>query len=222
VPSRADPPAGITPVFWSLLAAEASRDTTVVDIGSGTGRVALALASRCRRVVGIERDPELVAEARRRAEAAGLASVTFVAADADTVTSYGDAAGVDAVDIVTAHLFLSDPLVVTGARSLRPGGVIVAAGFHTDHWRETGRASRFAYDEPRMRTLLEAHGFTVEHLGVEREVQRFPSVEAALAGAVALREHWQRDGRWFRYVEFLEQGGRTLTHAYLVTKARRR
>ena len=220
--SRLAAPAGIDPIFWSLVVGDDLRSKTVVDVGTGAGRAALALAPLCRRVVGIERDPELVAEAERRASAAGLTSARFVVADADAVASFSDAAGVETVDVVTAHLFLSDALVVIAARSLPPGGLLVCAGFHTDHWRETGRASRFAYDETRMRTLLETHGFAVEHLGVERAVQRFTSVEQALAGAVGLQEKWQRDGRWFRYIEFVEQGGRTLTHAHLVAKARRR
>ena len=36
-----------------------------------------------------------------------------------------------------------------------------------------------------------------------------------------LRERWRADGRWFRYIDFLEKGGRTLTEAHLVVKARR-
>ena len=223
MPSRVSPPAGVNATFWSLVVAEDLRDKTVVDVGTGAGRVALALAPLSRRVVGIERDPELVAEAQRRASAAGLTSVTFVAADADALPSFREVvADVDAVHLVTAHMFLSDALVVTAARSVPPGGLLVCAGFHTDHWRETGRASRFAYDEARMRALLDTHGFVVEHLGVDRDVRRFGSVQEALAGAIGLQEKWQSDGRWFRYIEFLEEGGRTLTHAYVVAKARRR
>lgn len=221
--SPAEAPAGVNAAFWSLVVAEDLRDKTVVDVGTGAGRVALALAPLCRRVVGIERDPELVREAQRRASAAGLADATFVAADADALASFREVvADGDPVDVVTAHMFLSDPLVVTAARSVPSGGLLVCAGFHTDHWRETGRASRFAYDEARMRTLLDTHGFVIEHLHVDRDVRRFGSLEEALAGAVGLQEKWQTDGRWFRYIEFLEEGGRTLTHAYVVAKARRR
>jgi hypothetical protein len=61
----------------------------------------------------------------------------------------------------------------------------------------------------------------VEHLAVEREVQEFGSVEEALAGAIGLQEKWRSDGRWFRYIKFLEEGGRTLTHSHLIVKARR-
>ena len=58
--------------------------------------------------------------------------------------------------------------------------------FHVDQWRETGRRSRFAYDEVQARRSLAAAGFAVEHLEVEREVQCFGSVEEGLAAAVGL------------------------------------
>src|SRR5437763_1777732 len=69
--------------------------------------------------------------------------------------------------------------------------------------------------------LLKKCGFAVDTLTVEREVAQFETVEQGLAAAVALREKWKQDGRWFRYVKFLEEGGRTLTRARLVVKARK-
>src|SRR4030095_13056526 len=93
--------------------------------------------------------------------------------------------------------------------------------FHADQWRETGRRSRFAYDEDQARRVLGDHGFAIEHLEVEREVQHFDSVEAALAAAIGVQERWRADGRWFHYVRFLEEGGRTLTRSHLIVKARR-
>jgi hypothetical protein len=72
-----------------------------------------------------------------------------------------------------------------------------------------------------MRTLLEGAGFAVEALEVEREVRRFASVEEGLAAAVGLEDRWRTDGRWFRYIAFLESGGRTLTRSHLLVKARR-
>jgi hypothetical protein len=123
--------------------------------------------------------------------------------------------------LVTAHLFLSDPLVEKSAKALVPGGALVATGFHVDQWKETGRPSRFAYDEERMRGLLEQEGFVVEHCSVERDVQTFHSVEQALAAAIGMSEKWKSDGRWVRYIKFLEEGGRTLTRSHLIVKARR-
>ena len=69
--------------------------------------------------------------------------------------------------------------------------------------------------------MLAAAGFAIEHLEVEQEVQQFGSVEQALAAAIGLAERWKADGRWFHYVRFLEEGGRTLTRSHLIVKARR-
>jgi ubiquinone/menaquinone biosynthesis C-methylase UbiE len=217
------PPAGVNPTFWSLVRSERLDDVAVVDVGTGAGRVALALAPLCRRVVGIDRDADAIAEARQRAEVAGVQNVEFVIGDADALPDFRVPAADVTVDprLIVAHMFLSDALVVSAGRSVPPGGAIVCVGFHVDHWRETGRASRFAYDEPRMHRVLAESGFTIEHVGVERDVREFRSVEEALAAAVALEERWRADGRWFRYIEFLEQGGRTLTHALIVAKGRR-
>jgi ubiquinone/menaquinone biosynthesis C-methylase UbiE len=192
----------------------------VLDVGTGSGRIALAVAPWCRFVVGVDREPDVIEEGRRRAAAAGIANVEFVVADADAV-EYGQLVP-EAPRLVSAHLFMSDALVERAARVLPPRGALAVVSFHVDQWRETGRPSRFAYDEDRMRRVLDAHGFAVEHLEVECSVQTFGSVEEALARAIGLQERWKSDGRWFRYIKFLEEGGRTLTHSHLIVKARRR
>jgi len=174
------------------------------------------LAARCRRVVGIDRDAKLIDEARRRAAAARLSNVRFVVGDVE-VEEYVPFKP----DLVTAYLCMSDAIAERAARVLRPGQVFAFVALHTDQWKETGRPSRFAYGETGVRRLLKRLGFTIDHLEVEREVKAFASVEEGLAAAVGLQERWKVDGRWFRYVKFLEDGGRTLTRAQLVVKARK-
>src|SRR5438270_244698 len=61
----------------------------------------------------------------------------------------------------------------------------------------------------------------LEPLSVERDVQECSGVEQALAAAIGLEEKWRADGRWFRYIKFLEEGGRTLTRAHLHVMARK-
>src|SRR2546427_8091812 len=50
--------------------------------------------------------------------------------------------------------------------------------------------------------------------------QQYASLEAALAAVVGLEDKWRSDGRWFRYIKYLEEGGRTLTLSHLIVKAR--
>src|SRR5258705_407762 len=124
-------------------------------------------------------------------------------------------------DLVTAHLCASDAIIERAARALAPGSCLAMVSFHVDQWKETGKVSRFAYDESRMRAALETRGFAVEALEVDRDVRRFDSVEEGLAAAVGLEDRWKADGRWFRYIAFLEGGGRTLTRSHLIVKGRR-
>jgi len=215
---------GISPAFWRLLTAEPLGSWEVLDVATGSGRLALALAPHCRRVIGIDREPGLIDEARRRAEAAGVTNVEFAVADAEHLEFTEIVPGQLHIhpDMVTAHLYLSDTLVEKASKALGTGGVLAFVGFHADQWRETGRRSRFAYDEDQVARLLEACDFAVDHLEVERDVRTFGSVEQALAAVVAFEDRWRVDGRWFRYIGYLEAGGRQLTRASLVVKARRR
>ncbi|HEX3175397.1 MAG TPA: methyltransferase domain-containing protein [Methylomirabilota bacterium] len=216
-------PPGVGPAFWSLVTADRLAGADVVDVGTGSGRVALALAPGCRHVVGVDRDTGALEEGRRRARDARLTNLEFVEADVEARADYLRLGSVvDRPTRVVAHLCMSEAIIAATSRSLAAGDRLIFAALHADQWRETGRRSRFAYDTDEARRQLEAHGFTVEHLDVEREVQTFDSVEQGLAAAIGLAERWKTDGRWFRYIKFLEDGGRTLTRSHLVAQARRR
>jgi len=147
---------------------------------------------------------------------AQLANVDFIEGDAEREEYVRFSP-----DMVTAHLCASDAIIERAARALRPGQCLGMVAFHIDQWRETGKISRFAYDETRMERSLRVQGFLPEVVEVEREVKRVTSVEQGLAAAVGLEDAWRADGRWFRYIAFLEGGGRTLTRAHLIVKARK-
>lgn len=215
-PSPGEAADGLSPAFLDLLWAERLDALTVLDVGTGSGRLALALAPRCRAVIGVDRDARRIDEARQKAAAAGVTNARFVVGDVE-VEQYAPFKP----DMVVACLCMSDAIADRAGRVLGPGQVFAFVAFHSDQWKETGRASRFAYGEVGTRRLLKRTGFGVEHLAVERDVEQFETVEQGLAAAVALQERWKADGRWSRYVKFLEQGGRTLTRAHLVVKARK-
>jgi len=202
--------------FLALLEAEDLKDKVTLDVGCGAGRLAFLLAPRCRRVIGIDRDAQAIRDARERAATEGIENVEFHVVDAEAVEYDGFGP-----QLIAAHLCMSDAIIARCARALAPGECLAFVAFHVDQWRETGRPSRFAYDEARLASVLRENGFVPEHLEVEREVTRFGTVQEGLAAAAGLEDKWKADGRWQRYVEFLERGGRTLTRSHLIVKARR-
>jgi len=64
--------------------ADLDADGVVLDIGCGSGAMALAAAARVERVVGVDLSQPLVELARRRAQAAVMSNADFVIADAQT------------------------------------------------------------------------------------------------------------------------------------------
>ncbi|MBI3028875.1 MAG: methyltransferase domain-containing protein [Candidatus Rokubacteria bacterium] len=207
----------VSPKFLALLEAEDLKDKVVLDVGCGAGRLTFLIASRCRSVTGIDRDTTAIVQARRRAAAERIGNAVFSVADAEAV-EYDSFAP----QLIAAHLCMSDAIIARCGRALAPGECLVFVAFHVDQWRETGRPSRFAYDEARLASVLRENGFVPEHLEVEREVTRFGTVQDGLAAAAGLEDKWKADGRWPGYVEFLERGGRSLTRSRLIVKARRR
>jgi len=206
----------LSPTLLAWLAEEPRATGTVLDVGTGTGRLARALAPRAHRVLGIDTDGAALVDARRHARRAGLGNVVFVVADAEEA----DYRMLGRPNLVAAHLCMSDRIIERAAAGLPPGGVLVFAAFHVDQWRETGRVSRFAYDEHRARAVLEAAAFRIERLEVEREVREFHSAAEALAYAGRFRPKWDGDGRWLGWERFVAAGGRTLTEGRLVVHAR--
>ena len=206
----------LSPRFLALLSAEGIGGARALDVGCGSGRLTLWLAPRVKHVVGLDRDGGALREARRLAEGAGISNVEFHEADVER-EEYDRWQP----ELVTAHLCASDAIIERAGRALAPGQCLAMVAFHVEQWKETGKVSRFAYDETRMERSLRVHGFDPEVLEREVNVARFGSVEEGLAAAVGLEDKWRADGRWFRYIAYLEEGGRALTRAHLIVKARR-
>jgi ubiquinone/menaquinone biosynthesis C-methylase UbiE len=89
-----------------------------LDVGAGAGALAFALAPLVAEVVGVDREPELLARARHRAPA----NVTFVEGDA-TALPFEDAS-FDLVGTLRTlhHVHRPELAVAELARVLRPGG----------------------------------------------------------------------------------------------------
>jgi ubiquinone/menaquinone biosynthesis C-methylase UbiE len=102
------------------------RASTVVELGAGTGRFALAAAAEVARVVAVDVSPAMLAMLRERVARAGLANVERVQAGFLSYEHTGPPA--DAVFTRNALHQLPDLWKVLAldriARLLRPGGVL--------------------------------------------------------------------------------------------------
>jgi len=133
----------------------------VLDLGCGIGRVAAALAQRCRSVLGLDVSPGMVAEAARRH--GGLANVRFQ----HTAGRDLDALPPEAFDLVLAidsfpYIVQTGPEtadrhVAGAARALRAGGalVILNLSYRDDPVQDHADVAGWAA----------AHGYTLEVAG---------------------------------------------------------
>jgi SAM-dependent methyltransferase len=117
---RPSPPEVVLSVLMTH--AGTDRPQLVVDLGCGTGLSARAWAGQAVRVIGVEANARMVAQART---ATGEANVEFVEGFADK-TGVGD----ESADIVTCaqsfHWMEPAPVLAEAARMLRRGGVFAA------------------------------------------------------------------------------------------------
>ena len=111
--------------LWLALAG--SERGPVLDVGAGTGRVALELAAAGHEVVALDVDAELLEALRERAERRELAVETVVA-DAETFDLGPARFGLVVVPMQTVQLLQDRAAFLRAARrALRPRGLVAAA-----------------------------------------------------------------------------------------------
>ncbi|WP_067732597.1 ArsR/SmtB family transcription factor [Novosphingobium naphthalenivorans] len=154
------------PVEQALLEALAGQDLgALLDVGTGTGRMAELLAARAAHVTALDKSPEMLRIARARLQALPAGTVDLVQGDF-TGLPFGDAA----FDTVLFHQVLhyaQDPGVVLGeaARVLRPAGriaVVDLAAHDREELRERHAHARLGFSDEQMLTLLGEAGLVPE------------------------------------------------------------
>jgi SAM-dependent methyltransferase len=109
---------------WLELAGAAQPGAPLLDVGAGTGRVALVLARAGHEVIALEHDPELAAELARRGD--GLA-IEVLCADA-CVFALERPVALAIVPMQTIHLLADRPAFLRCVHAaLVPGGLLAVS-----------------------------------------------------------------------------------------------
>ncbi|SRR5579871_121961 len=189
------------------LAAPGPADRAV-DVATGTGFTAFALAPHCARVLAVDMTPGMLEEARKLRKARGLGNVAFCLGDAESLPLRSASA-----DLVTcrhaAHHFPHLPAALAEmARIVRTGGRVVlddtcapedrVLAALMDDWERRRDPSHVAsYPPTRLREMFERCGLGVTDVVVTHVALRFndwvrragvraeqqASLRAALVGA---------------------------------------
>ena len=118
---------GYSTALADVLADELDLDGTghLVDVGSGPGTVGVQLARLFEHVTLVEPDPDMLAEARSHAAAAGSRSVDFVRATAEDLSELGFGP-VRAITFGQSFHRTNRPVVAEAAfQLLEPGGSLI-------------------------------------------------------------------------------------------------
>ncbi|MEX6505428.1 ArsR/SmtB family transcription factor [Jiella sp. M17.18] len=160
-----------TEVEAALLAALGrKRIGTLLDIGTGTGRMLELLAPRCERAVGIDASREMLGVARAKLDAAGIANAQVRLGDVYHLPV--ERHGFDLVVIHQVLHFLDDPAAAIreAAGALSVGGrlaIIDFAPHQLEFLRSEHAHQRLGFSDETLRAYVEAAGLeplSTDHL----------------------------------------------------------
>lgn len=137
-------------------------DAVLVDVGAGTGFLALAAAARLTRgrVIAVDRQDDMVTLVRRRADEAGLRNLTALKGEAERLPVPDLSA--DAVLFSMVLHDMADPVAVVreARRVLRPGGRLLLIEFLPGA-TEMGPPRETLFEPAALTTLVTDAGYAV-------------------------------------------------------------
>jgi ubiquinone/menaquinone biosynthesis C-methylase UbiE len=110
---------------WMIDNADVTPNCPVLDVATGGGFTAIEFAKRAKSVVGTDVSTGMLAEARKRAEAAGVGNATFEEAAAEALPFDDETFGIVTCRIAAHHFLDVAGFVREAARVLKPGGRFV-------------------------------------------------------------------------------------------------
>lgn len=178
----------------ALLAALGDQEfDSVLDLGTGTGRMLQLLGPRARRAIGLDVSPAMLAIARAHLDGSGLRHVQLRQGDV-----YALPADLSRFDLVILHQvlhFMDDParVVREAARLLSPGGRIVIVDFapHQEESLRTEHAHRrLGFSAEEIGAMLSESALALRH---SSDV-RVPDHGTALTVSLWIAEDTRREG----------------------------
>ncbi len=154
------------PVEQALAAALGPDDLgTLLDIGTGTGRMAELFASSAQRVVALDKSPEMLRLARARLQ--GLAAERFDIVQGDFAALPLTDASVDTVLFHQVLHYAQEPQVALAeaARVARAGATLAIVDFaahEREELRQQHQHARLGFSDEQMLALLAEAGFAPE------------------------------------------------------------
>ncbi len=140
---------------------------TVLDLGTGTGFVAIALSKLAGRVIGIDTSPDMLRVAKSNVEKTGIRNVDFIAAAGELLPVESGAIDVVYGNMVLHHI--PDPAAAFAeiSRVLKQGGSVVLTDLdkHSYEWfRETMADYWLGFDRNQVRDWMRTAGFSNVHV----------------------------------------------------------
>jgi SAM-dependent methyltransferase len=201
-------PDGVDELVADRIEAAVAQGGRLLELGVGTGRIALSLHRRGRRIVGVDLSLPMLDRYRAKAAALGLPPPAVLRADA-TRLPVRDAC-VDAVlEVHVLHLVPGWRQALAEARRvLRPGGVVLVGrggGDHGDGPRERVRR--------RFQELAAAAGGGHHHVGVDDDAEKVEAL-VALGGRPEELEpvSWEEQETYAQALETVE--GRVFSYQW--------
>lgn len=119
-----------------VLRAFLPTDLVVADIGTGTGYMLQLFGNRVQRLIAVDNSEAMLAQARQKAAAAGLANVDFRLADAEKSPLAEGEADVVTIVQVLHHIEKPGETIAGLAQGLKAGGLLILNDFleHEETW----------------------------------------------------------------------------------------
>lgn len=138
-----------------------AHDWVIADLGCGTGNATELLAPLVRKVIAVDREPAMLDAAKKRLSAASIHNVDFRLGELTDLPI--DDAGLDAamVLLVLHHVSQPEAAAVEIARTLKPGGVLLAVDMVTHDRRSylhTMGHQHLGFDEKQVKGWAKAAG----------------------------------------------------------------